>query len=173
MFETLQQLAATAFMKRLTLLLIHVLAAVDARARPPAHRIAGRSVRMQLTGWPRLLPPPPALALSWSRRPALLEWCGARRPGASTCRSTPPTGALRARGCRPAPPVEVAATRHRHDFSWLMDNLRWTCRTTARVCRQRRRTSWRAGRGLAGGCASAFARRRGARARRPPEPPVR
>ena len=72
MFSALQQLAASAFMERLTLWLNHVIAGEDAavqRLRPHA----GRLVRLELSGWPTLLPPLPEI--SFGITPAgLLEW---------------------------------------------------------------------------------------------------
>ena len=61
MFSALQQLAASAFMERLTLWLNHVIAGEDAavqRLRPHA----GRLVRLELSGWPTLLPPLPEIS---------------------------------------------------------------------------------------------------------------
>src|SRR5437868_6651546 len=75
MFDTLQQLAATAFVQRLTLWLNHVLASEDAaisRLRPHA----GRTIRIHLTGWPTLLPTLPVLSFAVTRA-GMLEWTGA------------------------------------------------------------------------------------------------
>jgi len=128
MFETLQQLAAGAFMQRLTLLLNHVLSTEEAalaRLRPHA----GRSVRLQLQGWPRLLPPPPSLAFVVT--PAgLLEWCGHTPPAAvdltlSVDASNPALAFAQGLAGR-RPPVEIAGDAGlATDISWLMDNLRW------------------------------------------------
>jgi ubiquinone biosynthesis protein UbiJ len=128
MFDTLQQLAATAFMERLTLWLNHVLAGEDAavqRLRPHA----GRSIRLQLAGWPSLLPAPPDVAFTITRA-GLLEWRGADPPPAADLRVTVDASnpalmlAQGLTGRRPA--VEVAGDALlAADVSWLMDNLRW------------------------------------------------
>jgi len=128
MFDTLQQLAASAFMQRFTLWLNHVLASEDvamARLRPHA----GRSVRIQLTGWPALLPPAPELRFVITRA-GLVEWTG-EQPGADadlhlTVDASNPA-LMFARGLggqRPA--VDVSGdSALATDMSWLMDNLRW------------------------------------------------
>jgi ubiquinone biosynthesis accessory factor UbiJ len=128
MFDTLQQLASTAFMERFTLWLNHVIASESAAVqRLTPH--AGRFIRLQLTGWPSLLPPLPEL--SFTVTPAgLFEWSG-----------TPPTGTpdllLTVDAANPArifveslsgqrPPVAVVGDAAlATDVSWLMDNLRW------------------------------------------------
>ena len=128
MLDTLQQLAASAFMQRLTLWLNHVLAGESAavqRLRPHA----GRFIRLQLTGWPSLLPPLPELCFAVT--PAgLVEWCGNEVPQNIDLRlcvdaSNPArTLAQGLAGRRPA--VEVAGDAAlATDVSWLMDNLRW------------------------------------------------
>jgi len=127
MFDTLQHLAGTAFMERLTLWLNHVIASEDAavqRLRPHA----GRFIRLQLTGWPPLLPALPDL--SFAVTPAgLLEW-------PATPAATPDL-LLTVDAANPArmvveglsgqrPPVAVVGDAAlATDVSWLMDNLRW------------------------------------------------
>lgn len=128
MLDSLQQLAAGALMNRLTLVLNHVLASEDAavrRLRPHA----GRFIRLQMTGWPGLLPPPPELTFMVT--PAgLLEWCGQQPPPAVDLRlavdaSNPARSVAQGlTGRRPA--VDVAGDAAlATDVSWLMDNLRW------------------------------------------------
>src|SRR6185369_1587195 len=86
MLENLQQLAASAFMQRATLWLNHVLSSEEAavqRLRPHA----GRFIRLQMEGWPALLPPLPEL--SFAITPAgLVEWCGSQAPAAVDLRLT-------------------------------------------------------------------------------------
>ncbi len=128
MFSTLQQLAATAFMERLTLWLNHVIAGEDAavqRLRPHA----GRLVRIELSGWPALLPPLPEL--SFGITPAgLLEW-NAIAPAAppdlvvAVDASSPFQRVLEGLAGQ-RPPVTVSGDAAlATDMSWLMDNLRW------------------------------------------------
>jgi ubiquinone biosynthesis protein UbiJ len=128
MLDSLQQLAAGALMNRLTLMLNHVLASEDAavrRLRPHA----GRFIRLQMTGWPGLLPPPPALTFLVT--PAgLLEWCGQQPPSAVDLQlavdASNPARALAQGLTGQRPAVEVAGDAAlATDVSWLMDNLRW------------------------------------------------
>ena len=74
MLHALQQMLAPAVMERLTLIANHVLSSESgATARLLPH--AGKSVALELPGWPSLLPPVPPLA--WRITPAgLLGWCG-------------------------------------------------------------------------------------------------
>jgi len=128
MLENLQQLAASAFMQRATLWLNHVLSSEEAavqRLRPHA----GRFIRLQMEGWPSLLPPLPEL--SFAITPAgLVEWCGGQAPAAVDLRLTidasnpARTLAQGLAGQRPAVEV-VGDAALATDVSWLMDNLRW------------------------------------------------
>jgi len=128
MLDTLQQLAASAFMQRLTLWLNHVLASEDAalaRLRPHS----GRFIRLQMTGWPALLPPLPDFTFVVT--PAgLLEWRGSDAPVHVDLRLTVDASnparsiAQGLAGQRPA--VDVSGdSALAADVSWLMDNLRW------------------------------------------------
>lgn len=129
MLEPLQQLAGTAFMQRFTLWLNHVLASESAalqRLRPHT----GRSIRLQMTGWPSLLPPLPELTFVIT--PAgLVEWTGHEAPQQvpdlrlSVDASNPARSLVQGlAGQRPA--VDVAGDAAlATDVSWLMDNLRW------------------------------------------------
>jgi ubiquinone biosynthesis protein UbiJ len=128
MFSALQQLAASAFMERLTLWLNHVIAGEDAavqRLRPHA----GRRVRLDLSGWPAMLPPLPQLTFGIT--PAgLLEW-------RATAPVTAPDLVIEVDASSPVqrvleglagqrPPVSVSGDAAlATDMSWLMDNLRW------------------------------------------------
>lgn len=128
MFEPLQQLATSAFVQRFTLWLNHVLASEDAAmARLLPH--AGRSVRVELSGWPSLLPAPPALSFTITRA-GLLEWVGDQPPAEPDLRVSVDASnpllmmAQGLAGQRPA--VEIAGdSAFASDLHWLMDNLRW------------------------------------------------
>lgn len=128
MLDTLRQLASQAFMQRLTLWLNHVLAGEEVamqRLRPHA----GRCIRLQMNGWPALLPPVPELAFTIT--PAgLLEWNGDTVPATvdlsvNVDASNPALAMARSlSGERPS--VEISGDAAlATDVSWLMDNLRW------------------------------------------------
>lgn len=128
MFSALQQLAASAFMERLTLWLNHVIAGEDAavlRLRPHA----GRLVKIQLAGWPALLPPVPEL--SFAITPAgLLEWNATPAAAAPdlvlVVDVSSPARRLVEGLAGQRPPVAVNGDAAlATDMSWLMDNLRW------------------------------------------------
>jgi ubiquinone biosynthesis protein UbiJ len=127
MFSALQQLAASAFMERLTLWLNHVIAGEDAavqRLRPHA----GRLVRLEISGWPALLPPLPEL--SFGITPAgLLEW-NATAPAPPdlvvVVDASSPVQRMLEGLAGQRPPVSVSGDAAlASDMSWLMDNLRW------------------------------------------------
>jgi ubiquinone biosynthesis protein UbiJ len=129
MLDTLQQLAATAFVQRATLWLNHVLSGEEAavqRLRPHA----GRCIALQLDGWPPLLPVLPALHFVVT--PAgLLEWMGGDQPlpdadlRLTVDASNPARSIVQGlAGERPAVEVSGDAVLAA-DVSWLMDNLRW------------------------------------------------
>ncbi|GEM_PF-289338 len=185
MFHTLQQLVGTALMERFTLTLNHVLAAEPAaleRLRPHA----GRCVRVQLNGWPSLLPPVPQLAFLIT--PAgLVEWCAtAPAPDADllvTVDASNPARTLAQGLTGQRPGVDVAGdSRLATDVSWLMDNLRWDLQDDlARLVGPAAANELgRVGRMLAGGLRDAVAqlsslaeRARGASTQARAEPPVR
>jgi ubiquinone biosynthesis protein UbiJ len=128
MLHTLQSLLAPAALERLTLVLNHVLggeAVATERLRPHA----GRSLAVELRGWPTLLPPPPVLR--WRVTPAgLLEWEGLAPAGV-------PDLALGVDAANPAalmlglvsgqqPAVQIDGDAAlAADVNWLMQNLRW------------------------------------------------
>jgi ubiquinone biosynthesis protein UbiJ len=129
MLHTLQSLLAPALMDRLVLVVNHVLAAEPAAVqhlRPHAKSV----IRLQLQGWPSLLPPPPTLV--WRLTPAgLMEWCGAADPSASadlliTVNAANPMAlmARAATGQMPAVDIEGDA-QLAADINWLLQNLRW------------------------------------------------
>ena len=117
-----------AAVERFTLLINHVLTAEPvATERLRAH--SGRSMQLQLEGWPAWLPPLPELAFRVT--PAgLVEWCGSAAPPAPDLRlrldaSNPALSlAHLAAGVRPRVDVQGDA-QFAADLSWLMDNLRW------------------------------------------------
>jgi len=128
MFRTLTSALQATLAERLALLLNHVLAAEPAATeRLRAH--SGRSLQLQLDGWPALLPAFPELAFRVT--PAgLLEWCGLEPPASPDLRlrldASNPALALAqwAQGERPRVDVQGDA-QFAAELSWLMDNLRW------------------------------------------------
>jgi ubiquinone biosynthesis protein UbiJ len=126
--ESLQALVAPAALQRLTLVLNHVLAAEPvAVARLKPH--AGRCIGLQMSQWPALLPPPPAIVFSITRA-GLLEWV--EQPGAavpdlhvSVAAGNPAAVALGLlAGARPPVAIQGDAALAA-DVNWLADNLRW------------------------------------------------
>lgn len=119
---------APAVAERLTLVINHVLAGEPVaaeRLRPHA----GRCLSLTLTGWPRLLPPPPALA--WRVTPAgLLDWCGMQGAEAPDLAvrldaSNPALLIARALGGEP-PEVQIDGDAQlAGDVNWLLQNVRW------------------------------------------------
>ena len=112
----------------MTLVLNHVLGsetvATD-RLRPHA----GRTLQLQLTGWPSLLPRPPTLA--WRVTPAgLLEWCGSAPLAASDLTvnldaANPALLLARMAGGEP-PSVQIDGDAQlAGDVNWLITQLRW------------------------------------------------
>ena len=120
-----------AVLQRLTLLANHVLAAEPVAAqRLRAH--VGRSLQVELDGWPTLLPALPVLVFQVT--PAgLLEWCEQPAAAASAAAdlrlridaSNPALLMARlAAGERPEVTVQGDA-QFAADLNWLIDNLRW------------------------------------------------
>lgn len=126
MFNGLKALLAPALMERLTLLVNHVLAAEPAAVqRLLPHR--GRVLRLELTGWPPLLPALPALAFGVT--PAgLFEWCTQAVDAdlrVTVDAGNPAALALHAlSGELPALAIEGDA-QLATDVDWLLKNLRW------------------------------------------------
>lgn len=126
MLHSLNALLAPALMERLTLVVNHVLAGEpQAQQRLLPH--SGRTLRLALVGWPRLLPPPPALAFRVT--PAgLVEWCADAGDADLLVRidaGNPAALALRAVGGE-LPPVEIEGDAQlATDVDWLLKNLRW------------------------------------------------
>jgi ubiquinone biosynthesis protein UbiJ len=119
-------LFAPAIVERLVLLFNHVLSAEPAATeRLLPHQ--GKVVRLELTGWPRLLPAPPPLALRIT--PAgLLEWCEDAQAAELRVGIPADNPALLAIGAlggqRPALDIEGDA-QFATDIDWLARNLRW------------------------------------------------
>jgi ubiquinone biosynthesis protein UbiJ len=107
MFEAMKALAERSVMERAVLLLNHVIAAEpQAMDRLRAH--AGRTLRIELEGWPSLLPAPSPIALRITA-PGLVEWLAFARFVV---------------GERPELRVEGDAA-FAADVDWLIENLRW------------------------------------------------
>lgn len=128
MLHDLHRMLAPPVMERVTLLLNHVLGSESvAMQRLLPH--AGKTLQIEASGWPTLLPP--LLPLAWRITPAgLLEWCGADVPvHAELCLRVNAANPLRlaldlAGGQRPE--VEITGdAAFAAEVDWLMQNLRW------------------------------------------------
>ena len=127
-FNSLFASLGSAAMERITLLLNHVIAA-EAVATERLRPHAGRSIQLQWTGWPPLLPPAPQIAFLIT--PAgLLEWCGEQPPAHADLRvSIDASNPLRLMGQwlsgeRPQVGIEGDSVLA-GDVNWLIHNLRW------------------------------------------------
>jgi ubiquinone biosynthesis accessory factor UbiJ len=125
LFETA---LAPALAERLTLVLNHVLAAESvATERLSPH--AGRMFKVQLQGWPSLLPPLPQLAWRISAA-GLLEWAPSAEGSTpelvvTVDASNPALLVARALGgVSPAVQIEGDA-QLAADVNWLLNNVRW------------------------------------------------
>ena len=128
MFNTLQSLLGQATMERVTLFLNHLLGAEPA-AMQRLQKHAGRSVQLELQGWPGVLPPLPPTTFRVSAA-GLLEWTSGDSTESPDLRvgidaSNPALAAVQAlTGERPR--VEVSGdAAFAADLNWLFDNLRW------------------------------------------------
>ena len=128
MFNTLQSLLGQATMERVTLFLNHLLGAEPA-AMQRLQKHAGRSVQLELQGWPGVLPPLPPTTFRVSAA-GLLEWTAGDSLETPDLRvgidaSNPALAAMQAlTGERPR--VEVSGDAAlAADLNWLFDNLRW------------------------------------------------
>jgi ubiquinone biosynthesis protein UbiJ len=128
MLNRLQAFLVPALSERLTLVFNHVLASEPAAtARLLPH--AGRTLALNITNWPALLPAPPALA--WRITPAgLLEWCGVEALPAHDLSATldaPNPAALLARLLAgETPPLQIEGDAQlAGELNWLLQNLRW------------------------------------------------
>jgi ubiquinone biosynthesis protein UbiJ len=128
MFEAMKALAERSVMERAVLLLNHVIAAEpQAMDRLRAH--AGRTLRIELEGWPSLLPAPSPIALRITA-PGLVEWLDkpAELPPdlrVAIAAANPALAFARfVVGERPELRVEGDAA-FAADVDWLIENLRW------------------------------------------------
>lgn len=128
MFHALTSSLQAALLERITLVINHVLLAEPvATARLLVH--SGRSVQLQLDGWPAVLPALPEL--SFRVTPAgLLEWCGVEPLPSADLRlrldASNPARAVAQWASGERPRVEVQGdAQFAADLSWVMDNLRW------------------------------------------------
>jgi ubiquinone biosynthesis protein UbiJ len=128
MLEAIRSLAERSVMERLVLLVNHVIAAEPAavdRLRPHAMR----TVQIELSGWPTLLPSVGPLAFRVS--PAgLVEWlpeAGALPPDLRIAvDATNPALALTRLVAGERPSITVSGdAAFASDIDWLIDNLRW------------------------------------------------
>jgi ubiquinone biosynthesis protein UbiJ len=128
MLTQLQSLVTSATLGRITLALNHVLASETvATERLKPH--AGRSIQLQLAGWPSLLPAPPALVFRIT--PAgLVEWVEgdllAPVDLQLTVDASNPAKLFVQGMVGERPQVDVVGNAQlAGDVSWLIDNLRW------------------------------------------------
>ncbi|HEX4234146.1 MAG TPA: hypothetical protein VH041_07550 [Caldimonas sp.] len=128
MLDAMKALAERSVMERLVLLVNHVIAAEPAaleRLRPHA----GRTVQIELSGWPKLLPAVGPFAFRISPA-ALVEWVaeGARSSPDLRIAIDAANPALEltrvVAGDRPQVVVSGDAA-FASDIDWLIDNLRW------------------------------------------------
>jgi ubiquinone biosynthesis protein UbiJ len=128
MLHNLQSLLVPAVLERLVLVINHVLGAEPAAtARLLPH--SGRTIELELQGWPSLLPRLPRL--QWRVTPAgLLEWSGMEPPAAADLGvrvDAANPALLFARALAGEPPRLAIAgdAQLATDIQWLVDNLRW------------------------------------------------
>ena len=131
MLEAMKALAERSVMERLVLLVNHVIAAEPAaiaRLRPHA----SRTLQIELSGWPSLLPPLGPFAFRVT--PAgLVEWLSSADGGAATAAdlriavdAANPALALTRIVAGDRPQVVVSGdAAFASDIDWLIDNLRW------------------------------------------------
>lgn len=127
MIQALHALLAPALMERLVLLVNHVVSAEPVaveRLRPHA----GRVLRVELDGWPRMLPAPPVLAFCIT--PAgLVEWRADAPPTAdlrlTVQASNPAALALQAMAGQQLAMAIEGDAQFAADVDWLTKNLRW------------------------------------------------
>lgn len=119
---------APAVLERMTLVLNHVLGS-EAVATQRLAPHSGRTVALQLAGWPSLLPRPPSLV--WRVTPAgLLEWCGSAPDTPADLSvnldAANPAMLLARLAAGEAPNVQIDGDAQlAGDVNWLITNLRW------------------------------------------------
>jgi len=128
MFEAMKALAERSVMERVVLLLNHVVAA-EPQAMERLRGHAGRTLRIELEGWPSILPAPAPIGLRVTP-PGLVEWL--ESPG-----DLPPDLRVAVDAANPAlafarfvagerPQVRVEGdAAFAADVDWLIANLRW------------------------------------------------
>jgi ubiquinone biosynthesis accessory factor UbiJ len=128
MFHAIREIATSALVDRVTLLINHVLAA-ESSATQRLRSHVGRCIAIRATAWPDFLPAPPQPM--WRVTPAgLFEQDGAIRSDEVSLRididaANPARLALQAlAGERPRIDVTGDAALA-SDMNWLIDNLRW------------------------------------------------
>ncbi|MDQ6627494.1 MAG: hypothetical protein M3Z29_03465 [Pseudomonadota bacterium] len=128
MFDALKALAERSMMERVVLLLNHVIAAEPvAMQRLRTH--AGRMIRIELEGWPTLMPAPTPLTFTVTP-PGLIEWL--EEPGPMTpdlrigIQVRNPALVLAKLVVGERPPISVDGNAaFASDVNWLIENLRW------------------------------------------------
>jgi ubiquinone biosynthesis protein UbiJ len=128
MLEAIKALAERSVMERVVLLVNHVISAEpQAMERLRAH--SSRTIRIELEGWPALLPAPAPVAFSVTP-PGLVEWIevpGPMTPDLRVGIAMPNPAVALARlvvGERPAISIDGDAA-FASDVNWLVQNLRW------------------------------------------------
>jgi len=128
MFEAMKTLAERSVMERVVLLLNHVISA-EPQAMERLRTHAARTLRIELEGWPTLLPAPAPIAFRITP-PGLVEWI--ESPGDATPDLRVAIDAANPAlafakfivGERPQLRVEGDAA-FATDVNWLIENLRW------------------------------------------------
>ena len=128
MFEAMKTLAERSVMERVVLLLNHVISA-EPQAMERLRTHAARTLRIELEGWPTLLPAPAPIAFRITP-PGLVEWI--ESPGEATADLRVAIDAANPAlafakfivGERPQLRVEGDAA-FATDVNWLIENLRW------------------------------------------------
>ena len=128
MFEAMKALAERSVMERVVLLLNHVVSA-EPQAMERLRGHAGRTLRIELEGWPSLLPAPSPIGFRITP-PGLVEWIESPAALAPDLRvaidaANPALALARfVTGERPQVRVEGDAA-FAADVDWLLENLRW------------------------------------------------
>jgi ubiquinone biosynthesis accessory factor UbiJ len=128
MFEAMKTLAERSVMERAVLLLNHVISAEpQAMERLRAH--AARTLRIELEGWPALLPAPSPIAFRITP-PGLVEWVESPTDLPADLRvaidAANPALAFARFVVGERPPLRVEGdAAFATDVNWLIENLRW------------------------------------------------
>jgi ubiquinone biosynthesis accessory factor UbiJ len=128
MLEAMKTLAEKSVMERVVLLVNHVISA-EPQAMERLRTHASRTIRIELEGWPAMLPPPFPLAFRITP-PGLVEWTEvpvATAPDLRVGIAAANPALVLAKlvvGERPAITVDGDAA-FATDVNWLIENLRW------------------------------------------------